>query len=81
MEGLEREERTCRECDMGKVKDVQHWLLECKRWNDKCGELFLLLDLDFDLMTDDKLFMILDQGCKHYSFLRIIVKMWIARCN
>ena len=28
--GLEREERTCGECDTGKVEDVQHWLLECK---------------------------------------------------
>ena len=68
--GLERNERTCGECDLGKVEDVQHWLLECERWNDKRAELFLLLskvspDFGFDLMTDgEKLSTILDQGCK-----------------
>ena len=58
------------------------------RWNDERAELFLLLSrvslvgFDFDLMTDDeKLFVILDQGCKHHSILRIIVKMWIGRFN
>ena len=36
--------------------------------------------LGFDLMTDDdKLFAILDQGCKHHSILKIILKMWTAR--
>ena len=54
--GHERDERTCGECDLGKVEDVQHWLLECEIWNDKRAELFLLLsrvslDFDFDMMT------------------------------
>ena len=40
---------------MGKVEDVQHWLLECERWNDKQTELFLILsrlspDFDIDLI-------------------------------
>ena len=43
---------------LGKVEDLQHWLLECERWNDERAELFMLLskvspDFDFDLMTDD----------------------------
>ena len=35
--GLEREERTCTECDLGKVEDVQLWLLECKRYGKTNG--------------------------------------------
>ena len=76
--GLERDERTCRECNLGKVEDVQRWLLEYEKGNDKRAELFLLLsrispDFNFALMTDnEELFMILDQGCKHHSILRII---------
>ena len=81
--GLERAERTCGECDLGKVEDVQHWLLECERWKDERVDLFQSLSrvaLGFDLMTDDdKLFAILDQGCKHHSILKIILKMWTAR--
>ena len=45
---------------MGKVKDVQHWLLECKRRKDERANLLM------------KLFMILDQGCKHLPILKII---------
>ena len=81
--GLERAERTCGECDLGKVEDMQHWLLECERWKDERVDLFQSLSwvaLGFDLMTDDdKLFAILDQGCKHHSILKIILKMWTAR--
>ena len=58
--GLERAERKCGEFDLGKVEDVQHWLLECERWKDERVDLFQSLSqvaLGFDLMTDDdKLF-------------------------
>ena len=74
--GLERGERTC---DLGKVEDVQHWLLEWERWKDERVDLFQSLSrvaLGFDLMTDyDKLFAILDQGCKHHSILKIILNV------
>ena len=56
MEGLEREERTCGECDMGKVEDVQHWLLKCERWKDKQEDLLESLtrvSLDFEFLTND----------------------------
>ena len=83
--GLEREERTCRECDMGKVEDVQHWLLEYERWKDERADLsksLTRLSLDFELLTtDEKVFMILDQGYKHLPILKIILKMWIACFN
>ena len=52
--GLERAERTCGECELGKVEDVQHWLLECERWKDEGVDLFQSLSrvaLGFDLMT------------------------------
>ena len=41
--GLEREERTCTECDTGKVEDVQHWLMECEKWKDEQAD-FLVTD-------------------------------------
>ena len=51
----------------------------------RMGGLFKSLtrvSLDFELLTtDEKLFMILDQGCKHLPILKIILKMWIARFN
>ena len=57
-----REERTCGECDLGKVEDVQYSLFTTNRQTlfshcqGYCG-------MGFDLMTDDeKLFTILDQG-------------------
>ena len=83
--GLGREERTCGECDTGKVEDVQHWLLECERWEDERADLFKSLTRvypNFELLTnDEKLFIILDEGCKHLPILKIISKMWIARFN
>ena len=37
---------------------------------------------DFELLTiDEKLFMILDEGCKHRPILKIILKMWIVCFN
>ena len=54
---LELEERTCGECDMGKVEDVQHWLLESERWKDRQKDLFESLtrvSLDFELLTNDE---------------------------
>ena len=84
--GLGREERTCGECDTGKVEDVHHWLLECERWEDERADLFKSLTRvypNFELLTnDEKLFnIILDEGCKHLPILKIISKMWIARFN
>ena len=82
--GLERDERTCTECD-GKVEDVQHWLLECVRWKDERADLFKSLTRvspDFELLTtDEKLLMILVEGCKHRPILKIVLEMWIARFN
>ena len=70
--GLGREERTCGECDTGKVEDVQHWLLVCERWEDERADLFKSLT---------RVFIILDEGCRHLPILKIISKMWIARFN
>ena len=58
--GLQREERTYRECQAGKVEDVTHWLFECNAW---CTERQPLLQAmrqianNFDnLCEDDKLY-------------------------
>ena len=32
MAGVAREERVCKECGNGEVKDVKHWLLKCAAW-------------------------------------------------
>ena len=31
--GVRREEKLCRECGMNEVKDCDHWLLRCSRWD------------------------------------------------
>ena len=37
---------------------------------------------DFELLTtDEKLLMIIDEGCKHRPILKTILDMWIARFN
>ena len=73
-----REERRCRECQLGKIEDVPHWLLECDAWSIKRQTLLQCMRQiinDFDsLGDDDKLICILDawmQGCisieSHYE--------------
>ena len=40
--GEAREERICRECDLGKIEDVQHWIMRCPAgsyWRGKLKEL------------------------------------------
>ena len=32
-QGVERKERTCKECQSGEVVDVCHWLLQCPAWD------------------------------------------------
>ena len=69
--GLQREERTCRECQAGTVEDVTHWLLECNAW---CTKRQPLLANDFDnLCKDDKLVLALDKGCQHLSILKSVM--------
>jgi len=31
--GVERKERTCKECQSEEVEDVCHWLLQCPAWD------------------------------------------------
>ena len=31
-QGLPREKRRCRECHLGKIENVPHWLLACDAW-------------------------------------------------
>ena len=69
--GLQREERTCRECQAGKVEDVTHWLLEC---NVRCTKHQPLLQamryIANNLCEDDKLVLVQDKGCQHLSILK-----------
>ena len=32
-QGVERNERTCKECRTGEVEEVCHWLLQCLAWD------------------------------------------------
>ena len=81
--GLQREERMCWECQSGKVEDVAHWLLECDAWGIERQPLLQALRHianDFDnLCDDDKLVLVLDKGCQHWSILKSIMQMWAAR--
>ena len=61
------------------------YILECERWKDERADLFKSLTRvspDFELLTtDEKLLMIIDEGCKHRPILKTILDMWIARFN
>ena len=60
------------------MEDLQQRLLECERWKDERADLFKSLTRvspDFELLTtDEKLLMILDEGCKHRPILKIILE-------
>ena len=71
-------------CDLEGVVDVQHWLLHGVRDGRVNGWTFFRHCLGYHwvliwLLRMIKLVAILNQGCKHHSILKIILKMWIAR--
>ena len=55
-----------------------------ERWKGEWADLFQALSRVYHwvliwLLRMIKLVAILNEGCKHHSILKIIVKMWIAR--
>lgn len=81
--GLRREERVCRECQIGEVEDVAHWLLKCDAWvleRRPLLEAARRVCSDFEKLCDeDRLVFVLDKGCMHVSMLKAIMNMWYAR--
>ena len=75
---MKKEERVCKECDIGEVEDVCQWLLQCSAWN------FLwqpLLEAMGNVGEDngDRTALILSHACRNYHILSIIKSMWSAK--
>ena len=72
---VSRERREQGKCDIGKVGDdivqICCWIARDGKMN-RFFQSLSMVTQSFDLLTDDeKLFAILDQGCKHHSILKI----------
>ena len=76
--GLKREERVCKECDIGEVEDVCHWLLQCSAWNSLRQPLLEAMG-NVGEDNGDRTALILSHACKNYHILSITNSMCSAR--
>ena len=81
-QGVEREERVCRECLSGEVEDVCHWLLRCPAWDHLRLPLVQeMRQIDgFQGQSPEKqTAFVLSFACTNHTILTYLNSMWCAR--
>ena len=74
--GMKREERVCKECDIGEVEDVCHWLLQCSAWDHLRQPLLEAMEGSREAFPvksiGERATLVLSLACKNYRILSII---------
>ena len=82
-QGLQRQERTCCQCESGEVEDIFHWFLECNAYTTERQYLMQFLGCvvgnNEERSDEDSVALILDMACQHFSVMKGIMKMWTSR--
>ena len=77
--GVAREERVCKQCRSGEVKDVEHCLLGCAAWKTHRGPLLAIVQEHQEVDHDNLAAFLLSFACRNYKVCFVISYMWHAR--
>ena len=81
-QGVERKERTCKECQSEEVEDVCHWLFQCPAWDHLRRPLVEEVSqrdgFKGQSLTKQAAF-VLATACTNHILLNYISSMWCAR--
>ena len=81
-QGVDREERVCKDCQCQEVEDVCHWLIRCPAWDHLRQPLMTEVnrcDRFKELSHSEQTAIILSLSCPNSSILKHLSSMWCAR--
>ena len=81
--GVSREERLCKNCQSGEVKDVEHFLLRCNSMVEEREKLMWLMKdkvVEWQHMEDgERVTEVLDYACRNGGVSRSMERIWWKR--